>query len=299
MPQYPQREEVVLSEDDAAAMILDEMTVSIGGLLSSSHPMALIRHIIKKGRRGLTVLAGSAGLELDMLVAGGCVKKAVVALMTGEVITSVGPAFRAAAESGKLEIWEAEESIFAAGLKAAALGLPFLPCRAGVGTSLPDLNPDLKIFKDPVAGETLLAVPALKADVAILHAACADPFGNARHIGTGFGDRALFRAAKKVIVQVEKIVSNEEIRRDPGGTSIPGADAVVRLPFGAHPGSSPGFYLEDRGHLANYAQAAEAAANGNNKPLAAYMDKYVFGPKTHLDYLEAVGVKHLMSLHEF
>ncbi len=295
-----ERAEVIVSEVEAAAVIEDGMTIAIGGLLSSSHPLALIRQIIRNKTKNLTVLAGSAGLELDLLIGAGCVKKVVVALMTGEVTVTVGPMFRDAAESGRLDIWEGEESIYAAGLQAAALGIPSMPVKAGVGTSLPDVNPDLKPFVDPVTNDSLLAVPALKADVAILHAAFSDAFGNVQHIGTGFGDRALYRASERVIVQVEKIVPNEEIRKDPRATSIPGADMIVRAPFGAHPGSSPGFYLEDRNHLQTYAKAAGVAAKSRNRDtIDAYLDTYVFQTENHLDYLDKIGVKTLLTLNEY
>jgi len=298
--QHPRRREVIVSEAQAASWITDGMTIAIGGLLSSSHPMALIRQIIRQGVKGLTVLAGSAGLELDLLIAAGCVDKVAVSLMTGEAVVAVGPMFRAAAQSGRLQVWEAEESIYAAGLQAAALGLPFMPCRAGVGTSLPRINPDLKEFRDPIKGEPLLAVPALRADVAILHADRSDPYGNVQHEGTGFGDRALFRAADKVIVQVEKIVTNEEIRRRPEATSIPGADAVVRAPLGAHPGSCPGRYLEDLAHMKEYADAAkEAGGKGNDGKLASYLERYVLGITNHLEYLDVIGAGRLLSLQEF
>lgn len=300
MREQVDRKEVIVSEVEAAAVIQDGMTIAIGGLLSSSHPMALIRQIIRNGTRNLTILAGSAGLELDLLIGAGCVKKAVVALMTGEVIVTVGPMFRRAVEENRLEIWEGEESIYAAGLQAAALGIPYMPVKAGVGTSLPEVNPDLRIIKDPVTDETLLAVPALKADVAILHAAYSDPYGNVQHVGTGFGDRALFRASERVIVQVEKIVPNEEIRKDPRATSIPGADMVVRGPFGAHPGSSPGFYLEDQRHMQAYAAAAGLSVKlQNRESIEAYLDTYIRDPETHLDYLEKIGIKTLLSLNEY
>ena len=297
---HTKRKEVVISETEAASWIKDGMTVAVGGLLSSSHPMVIIREMIKNKTKDLTVLAGSAGLELDLLIGAGCVKKVVVSLMTGEVVAAIGPMFRKAAEKGEIEIWEGEESIYAAGLQAAALGIPSMPAKAGVGTSLPEINPDLRRYQDPVSGETLLAVPALKADIAILHAAYSDFYGNVQHLGTGFADRALYRAAEKVIVQVEKIVSNEEIKRDPRATSIPGADAIVRAPFGAHPGSSPGFYLEDRIHMKEYVKAAGLSAKENNaEHLETYLKKYIYEPATHLDYLDQIGVKRLLSLNEY
>ena len=88
-----------------------------------------------------------------MLIAAGCVKKVVSYYAGGGFGVPVAPAFRHAAERGEIEIWECEEGILTAGLQAAAQLLPFLPWRGGVGTSLPEVNPDLKVFTDPINGE--------------------------------------------------------------------------------------------------------------------------------------------------
>ena len=168
--------------------------------------------------------------------------------------------------------------------------------RGGVGTSLPEVNPDLKVFKDPIAGETLIAVPPIKPDVAILHAATADAYGNVQHLGgLGWLDLFMHRAADRTIVSAERIVPNEQIRADPWKTTIAEADAIVRAPFGAHPFHAQGHYVIDREHLREYNQAAsdDAAA------LSAYLDDYCRNPATHADYLERVGIKRLLALYEY
>jgi hypothetical protein len=175
-----------------------------------------------------------------------------------------------------------------------------MPSKVGLGTSLPQINPGLVPFEDPVTGEKLLAVRALKSDIAILSAAYSDAYGNVRHIGTGFGDRALARASSRTIVQVEKIVSNEEIKGNPGATSVSGVDAVVRAPYGSHPGSSPGFYLEDVKHMKFYVEAANRYLKLNEKRyMDDYLQKYVYEPDSHLDYLEVIGARDLFSLSEY
>jgi len=197
-------------------------------------------------------------------------------------------------------VWECEEGILCAGLQAAAQSLPFLPWRGGVGTSLPEVNRDLKVFKDPISGETLLAVPPIKVDVAILHAAYADAYGSVQHIGgPGWIDLFMHRSADRTIVQVEQIVSNEQIRADPWKTTIAAADAIVRAPFGAHPFYSRGFYVQDNDHLKLYNGAANEAAGGDSRQLDAYLDRYCRNPGTHADYLEQIGIKRLLALNEY
>ena len=197
-------------------------------------------------------------------------------------------------------MWECEEGILCAGLQAAAQSLPFLPWRGGVGTSIPEVNRNLKIFKDPISDETLIAVPPIKPDVAILHAAHADAYGNVQHIGgPGWINLFMYRAADRTIVQVEKIISNEEVRADGWKTTIPAADAIVRAPFGAHPFYSRGYYLQDNDHLREYNDAANSAGRGESKSLDAYLDRYCREPATLGDYLERVGIKRLLALHEY
>jgi glutaconate CoA-transferase subunit A len=218
----------------------------------------------------------------------------------GETVVGIGPCFRRAAERGDLEIWEIDEAMYYCALNAAAQCLPFLPWRALVGTSFPEVNPDLKVFSDPIAGEPLIAVPAVSPDIALLHAGAADAFGNVQHVGSGFGDRAIARASDYVIVSVERVISNEELRRAPERTSIPLVDAVVRAPFGAHPFSSVGHYLEDIPFLREYLAAAEKwRGDGDRSGLDHFLDTYVYEPPDHMDYLDRFTARRLFSLHEF
>ena len=295
------RQSVVTDEHSAVSQIKDGMTIAIGGFINSSTPMCLIRQIIKKGIKNLTIVGpASAGLGIDLMIGAGCVSKLVTSYMGAEVYCPIAPFFRAEAEDGNLLVWECDEGHFYCALKAAALELPFLPWRSGVGTSYPEINPDLKVFADPITGEKLIAVPAIHPDFAIIHAAHADVYGNVQHIGTGFGDRALRKSAKFTVVEVEKIVSNEEIRKNPLATSLDQVDAVVRAPFGAHPFASPGYYLEDVEHIKEYVDCAKPYVKNRNKDVFnKYLEKYVLSLDTHVDYLELIGARKLFSLNEF
>lgn len=297
----PERDKRIVEVDDALARIRDGMTVAIGGFINASHPMLIVRGIIKRAVKNLTVVgAASSGLEIDLLIAAGCVRRVVAPYVGAEVLAPIGPAFRAAAERGRVEVFELDEAMYYAGLRAAAQRVPFNPWRAGVGTSFPEVNPAIKVFKDPINGETLLAIPAIDIDIAFLHAAVSDAYGNVQYVGHGYGDRAIYAAADATFVQVESIVSNEEIRKDPLKTAIPGADGVIRARFGAHPYASPGYYTEDQAHIRDYVKAATAWAKDNDfGPLAAYLDRFVTGPADHVEYLERVGLRRLLSLNEY
>jgi glutaconate CoA-transferase subunit A len=295
------RKEVVMDEVSVAKWIKDGMDIGIGGFINSSHPMAIVRQIIKNKVKDLTVVgAASAGLEVDLLISAGCVKKVITSYVGAEELAPVGPCFRRAAQNGEIEVWDVDEGQYYAGLRAAAQRLPFMPWLGGLGTSITEINPDIKVFNDPIKGKSILAIPAIEVDITIIHAAYADPYGNIQFVGTGFGDRAIARAADVILVEVEKIIPNVEIRRNPEKTAIRNADAVVRAPYGAHPFSSPGFYLQDNAHLKEYLKGSTSFLKNNDRGfLDQYLQKYIYEPESHVDYLERIGVKRLISLYEY
>ena len=296
-----ERKEVIIDEKEAAGWLHDGMRLAIGGFINSLHPMVMVRQIIKKGIKDLVLIGtGNSGLDIDLLIGAGCVKKVITPCITAEDLIAIGPMFRAYAQKGEIETWECDEAIFYSGLRAAAAALPFMPCRAGLGTSLPVVNPDLKVFKDPIRGEDIIAVPPIEPELSIIHAGYADMYGNIQHVGSALNDAIYFPASDKIMVEVDKVISNEEIKRFPEKTTIHTTDAIIRAPYGAHPYASPGFYLEDREHLKEYIEAAVTYLKKNDRgPFDAYLEKYILKPETHADYLETIGFKRLLSLYEY
>ncbi len=297
----PERQPKIVDLADAVAHVKDGMTVAIGGFINSSHPMMVVRELIRRGAKNLTIVgAASSGLEVDLLIAAGVAKQVVAPYVGAEGLAAIGPAFRAAAERGLIEVFELDEAMYYAGLRAAAQRVPFNPWRSGIGTSFPDVNPAIKVFKDPCNGEMLLAIPAINIDVAFLHAAVSDVYGNVQYVGHAYGDRAIYAAADLTFVQVEQIVSNEEIKRDPLRTVVPGADGIIRGRFGAHPYASPGYYTEDREHIREYVRAATSWAKDSSRDLLdTYLARYVTEPTDLVEYLERVGLRKLLALDEY
>jgi glutaconate CoA-transferase, subunit A len=300
-PPSLQRKSPIIDVETALDSVSDGMTVAIGGFINAAHPMLVVRGLIRRGFHNLTIVgAASAGLEVDLLIAAGVAAKVATPYISGEKLAPIGPAFRAAAEAGKLSVYELDEALYYCALRAAAQRVPFNPWKSGVGTSFPQVNPAIKEIDDPITGEKILAVPALNIDVAFLHAAVSDRYGNVQHNGHGYGDRAIAAAADLTFVQVERIVSNEEIRRDPIRTTVAGADGVIRAPFGAHPYSSPGFYTEDQAHIKDYVDAATRwAKTGDDSAVRAYIDRFVMEPADHVAYLERIGLRQILSLNEY
>jgi glutaconate CoA-transferase subunit A len=293
----PKRREVLTGEDEAAGLIRNGDVIIVGGFGTVNHPMPIIRALIRRKVKNLTVIgAATAGLEIDLLIGAGAVRKVIAPYVGAELYAPIGHCFRRAAENGEVEVYETTEYLLYSQLDAAARGLGFLPWRGGVGTSIPVLNPDYVPFKDPIHGELYLAVPALHADWAIIHVGQADVYGNGQHAGARFGDRLLSRAAERVMLTAERIVPNREIRKNPWATSVAYADVVVEAPYGSHPFASHGFYVEDDEAIQEYVSASVAFRRRDMRAWDAYLDRWVTGVATHADYLARLSKDRLAKL---
>jgi glutaconate CoA-transferase subunit A len=294
----PPRRDVVTSAAEVAGRVEDGAAVAIGGFVTANHPMALVRELIRQRKKDLTIIgSATAGLEIDLLVGAGVVRKLIAPYCGAELYAPVGSCFRAMVESGRVELWECSEYILYAGLQARAMGQEFFAWRGGVGSSIPELNKDLKVFPSPLGdGKEYLAVPAIPVDWAFLHVGAADRYGNGQHPGARFGDRIMARAADRVALTTERIVPNSEIRKNPLMTSVPYADAVVEAPYGSHPFASHGFYAEDAEHIQRYVAVTTGLRKGDHSGLGSYLQTYVTGPADHEAYLAVVGRDRLGAL---
>jgi glutaconate CoA-transferase subunit A len=264
----------------------DGMTIGIGGWGARRKPMALVREILRSPLKDLTLIS-YGGPDVGLLCAAGKIRKLVFGFVTLDVI-ALDPHFRAARQSSAIEAMEIDEGMLQWGLKAAALRLPFLPTRAGLACDVERLNPQLKTIRSPYAdGETLLAMPALQLDAALIHVNHADARGNAQILGLDpYFDDLFCGAAKRRYVSCERIVETEEF--DQLGCmhtlvlNRSMVDGVIEMPFGAHPTSCPPRYGIDQEHLKAYVGAA------NPEAWAVYRKQYI-DLENHARYLEAVG----------
>lgn len=283
--------EITLAE--AGRRIAAAKTLSLAGSQLINSPMALVREAIRAGAHGLTVIpAVDASIAVDVLLAADAVETLVVSYVGFETL-GLAPAFRHAAEHKTITIIEADEQFIVHGTRAAAAGLPFIPVR-GIyeATDLPARNSLLRQTTDPYTGETVTTIPPLTADVCILHAQEVDTFGNAQFWAGNRQELDKAKAAETVIISAERIIPVEKSRLDPRKVTIPGhlVDAVVHVPFGAHPTMSPGFYLDDRAHTAAYVQAVRQDRRDE------YLDTFVRSPASHSEYLTTVGLDDLLAL---
>ncbi|SEQ26060.1 glutaconate CoA-transferase subunit A [Faunimonas pinastri] len=281
---------------DAVALIKDGDVVAIGGHTARRHPMALMREIIRQGRKDLHVVGWNNGIDMDMLVGAGCVSTVETSYVG---IGSFGLArnFRRACETDGLRVIEHSETTAMDRFRAASIGLPLFPSKTGLGTDLPSTNPHLKPFTDPFTGETWMAVEAIRPDVAIVHAHTADEQGNVQLDPERWHDNSpdvmIARSARTVIVSVEQIVSEETVMSRPIDTILPRTDVtcIVEAPYGAHPCCCDARYDYDLEHLGRYHEAT-ASQSG----FAEWLADYVTGPADHWAYLEKIGARRLMEV---
>lgn len=293
------RASVLTTVEAAVDEIKPGATVGFGGLMNSSHSMPIVREIIRRGIGDLHLVGLASGIEVDMLVAAGLVRRISTPTVSAETIQAITPGFRWAAQSGRLEIWDCDEGMVYAALQAAAHRVSFAPWPVGMGSSYPEINDGMEQIESPYTGRPVIAIRAIEVDFCFIHCARADVYGNIQAVGGGFGDRALARASRRVFATVEQIVGNHEIRRTPELTSIAGVDGVIQARWGSHPLAAPGYYIHDEKHIRLYLDAADALLRRDDRgPLDEYFAEWVHGPESHAAYLEKVGLEHLFGLEE-
>jgi 3-oxoacid CoA-transferase subunit A/glutaconate CoA-transferase subunit A len=248
--------------------------------------MVAIYEMIRQKRRGLTISGKTGVHDSDVLIAAGCVDKVEVAYAFGHELRGLSPASRRAVEQGKITV---AAEISNAGLqwrfKAAAMGVPFIPTRTMLGTDTFSHSSAVTVC-DPFSGKPMCLVPACYPDVAVIHVHRCDKFGNAQIDGILVEDLELARAARRVILTAEQIVSSRRIREQPWRTSIPYflVDAVVHVPYGGHPGCMPGLYYFDESHMAEWLRLSRTE-EGTSK----YFERYIFGVNDFREYLKLIG----------
>lgn len=253
--------------------------------------MALVREILRQRRRGLTLARNLMCTEGEFLMVAGAVERVVTAWMSIGLPWGISKIMREHVESGKVALEEWSHLGLGLRFRAAAMGVPFLPALTMRGSGLADVV-GLRTVRDPYTGETLAAVPALFPDVAILHVHRADRFANCQIDGYPHMDADLASAAATVLVTAEEIVPEDQVRRHPDRTVIPGfaVDALVHVPFGSFPHESYGLYEADFEHFEAYVRAIDAAGS---RAVAEYLDRHVYGPPTWADYLDLFGGERL------
>lgn len=272
--------------DEAVAGIASGMTIGIGGWGSRRKPMAFVRALLRTGVTDLTVVT-YGGPDIGLLCAAGKVAKVYYGFVSLDSPPFYDPWFSKARTTGAIVAREMDEGMLRCGLQAAAQRLPFLPTRAGLGSSVPDFwDGELKTVRSPYCTEELIAMPALRLDAAFVHLNLGDRHGNAAYTGIDpYFDDLFLMAADRRYLSVERVVPTEELMKavPPQALLVNRmmVDAVVEAPGGAHFTTAAPDYDRDERFQRHYAQAAADEAGW-----AQFVATYLSG--TEADYQAAV-----------
>ena len=289
--------------------VKDGDMIALGGFTVSRNPMVIAREIIRQGRRDLHLVMHSQGQAMDLMVGAGCVSRLELAYGGTGRFAPTGIRFRKAVQSGQVKVEDYSNFHMSLRFLAGALNLPFIPSRSGFGSDVLNkqgFGPGLRgqgkipphktvIIQNPFSAdqEPVVLLPALYPDVALLHAQYVGEDGTVRIKGLTFLDVEQARSAAAVIVTCEEIVPSEFLRQDPDQNCLPPflIDAVVQVPYGAHPTACHYFYDYDPRHLNMYRQ--EASDDGR---FQRYLEEWVHGVDSQEAYLAKVGATDLMRI---
>jgi len=269
--------------EKAAALVKDGDLLAIGGCLYSRTPLALLWALLRRRPRDLTLARNLMSYEGEWAMVAGAAKKVITAWMGIGLPWGLSRIQREYVEQGKVEFEEWSHLALGLRFRAAAMGVPFLPSLTMLGSDLMGVGGS-KTIECPYTGRTLHAVPALFPDVALIHVHRADRTGNGQIDGYPHMDADLARAATTVIMTAEEIVSEDQIRRHPDRTVIPGfaVDALVHVPYGSYPHECYALYDSEPSHFTTYVDGIKARGAAG---VADYLDRYVYAPASHADYI--------------
>jgi len=277
--------------DAVSRLIRNGDYLAIGGFGADRIPTAIVHEILRQGQQDLRFAGHTATHDFQLLCAGcltgrGKTLAAVdIAYVIGLEARGLSPHARRVMESGTVAFTEWSNYALAVRLKAAAMGLPFLPARTMLGTDT-FAHSAARTIDCPFTGEALLALPALYPDVAAIHVHEADRYGNCRIRGTTVADLELARAAQRLIITCERLIPHDEIRREPTLTAIPFfcVDAVCEVPYGSYPGNMPYEYFSDEVHLRQWLEVEK-----DLEGFKAFLQKTIYGVKDFNEYLQQCG----------
>jgi acyl CoA:acetate/3-ketoacid CoA transferase alpha subunit len=280
--------------------VFDGATIGLGGQNVGRLAMAAVHEIVRQGKKNLTIYGCNLSINMDILVGAGLVKRCEAGTGNLEYFGTTF-CFRRAIEQGVMEMEDYSHLGMISRFLAGEMGLPFMPTKSMLGSDMltrqcKSTGKKFELIRDPWnPDEPVLLLPALRPDVALIHAQRADATGNAVIDGFLALDVELARASKHTIVTCEEIISEDRIRSDAERTSIPYlyVSAVVEQPFGSHPAGAYRYYDYDAEHVKYYQKCSREGGNA----LEGYLKHYIRDSETFDDYLEkAGGIKKMLVL---
>lgn len=302
----------IMSLSDAIReYVKDGSHISIGGFTINRNPMAAVYEIIRQGIRNLHLYAHSNGQGADELIGGGCVSRLDIAYGGNGKYAATCIRFRKAVQEGTIRVEDYTNFQMCLRFMAGAMGMPFLPTVSSLGTDLVNVwgfseaertqdskMPDKKlvVMENPFGSwmdtPKVVLVPAIRPDVTILHVQKADKQGTGRIEGLTFADVEQAKSAQHLILTCEELVESATLRKNPDRNNIPfiHVDAVVPVPYGAHPTACYGYYDYDPACLLHYARCAK-----NDDLHRGYLQKFIHGVKDHEEFIALNGGRERME----
>lgn len=302
-------DKLMTAEQAVSRFIPDGSQLAIGGFSITRNPMAIAYEIVRQRVSGLHLLCHSHGQALDVLIGAGCVKRLEIAYGGNGRYAPTCVRFRKAVERSEIEFEDYSNFQMSLRFLAGALGIPFIPTKSGLGSDIlelegfpPEVRREPKVadrkyarvqnpFKE--GPDDVVLLPALTPDVSIIHVQYVGDDGTVRIKGLTFADVEQAKAADKLIVACEEIVPRSFIREDPDQNCLPSffVDAIVKVPYGAHPTACFNFYDYDPGHLNMYHELAK-----DDLRFKEYLDEWVYEIRSWEEYLEKVGIDRLLEI---
>ncbi len=292
--------------------VADGSHISIGGFTINRNPMAAVYEIMRQGKKELHLYAHSNGQGVDELIGGGCVAKLEIAYAGSGRFAPTCVRFRKAVENGTLAVEDYSNYQMTLRFLAGAMGVPFLPTRSSLGTSIiekwgfaesiRESDPSLPVkkmvvldnpFDDWGNATKVVLVPAIHPDVTLLHVQKADRQGTVRIEGLTFADVEQAKSAEHVIITCEELVEAEQLRENPDQNQLPFfcVDAVVPVAYGSFPTACYRYYDYDPLYLNQYRADAR-----NDSRYRAYLDKWVYGVGQHQELIDRIGKQRIEAI---
>lgn len=275
---------------DAVREIPDGAEIAIGGFAITRSPVAFICELIRQGKKELNVYQSIVCMATDMLVGAGAVKKLSYG---GGSLDRFGRMERinAAFENGTIDAREFSGLSLTYRFLAGSLGIPYIPTKTLLGTTilenlLKKNDESVMLSTSPYdSDDKYVLIKAMQPDYAVIHAPYADEKGNILIDGPVW-DLEMGKAAKKLYVTVDQIVSNEFVKMHPEKVMIPNVftHAVIEVPYGAYPTAVYKMYDYDSEMLTKYAKT-----NKKQDEFDLFINEYVLGTKNHNEFLNKCG----------
>lgn len=310
MNRYPEIADRLMGLDEAVSrFVKDGCQLAIGGFTITRNPMAVAYEIVRQRVKDIHLVCHSHGQALDVLVGAGCVKRLEIAYGGNGRYAPTCVRFKKAIQRSEIQFEDYSNYQMSLRFLAGALSIPFIPTKSGLGSDLmnyegfpAEVRKEEKVASRKYAKmpnpfsedwDEVVLLPALTPDVTILHAQYVGDDGTVRIKGLTFADIEQAKAADRVIITCEDIVPRSFIRTDPDQNSLPPffVDAIVKVPYGAHPTACYGFYDYDPKHLNLYRKMAE-----DDTLFTEYLDEWVYGVGSWEDYLTKVGMEMILRI---